>query len=60
MLYLHEKATNYHLLFPTQLDVFPLMVQKRTFIDAWILNMIYASLLNIEQYLITNKMNIER
>jgi hypothetical protein len=48
------------LLFPTQLDVFPLMVQKRTFIDAWILNMIYASLLNVEQYLITNKMNIER
>jgi hypothetical protein len=59
-MYLHEKATNYHLLFPQQLDVFPLMVQKRTFIDAWILNMIYASLLNVEQYLITNKINIER
>lgn len=60
MLYIHEKATNYHLLFPQQLDVFPVMVQKRTFIDAWIMNFIYQALLNMEQYLIDYKINIER
>jgi len=57
--YYHLKEADYSTNFPVALDVVPLLIQKRTFLDAWIVNMMFAMVLNIEQYLINHKSIIE-
>jgi len=57
--YYHLKVADYSINFPVALDVVPLLIQKRTFLDAWIVNMMFAMVLNIEQYLINHKSIIE-
>lgn len=37
----------------------PISIQKKTYVDAWIFNRIYATIQNIETYLITNMPTIE-
>jgi hypothetical protein len=59
MQYIHLKQTDYPQTFPSSIDVLPTFHDKRTFVDAWVLNSIYLIILNIEQYLIDNKTGIE-
>jgi hypothetical protein len=57
--YSHLKVGDYPQTFPGSVDNFPVFYDKRTFIDAWVLNYVYSILITIEQYLITNKATIE-
>jgi len=57
--YIHLKDSDYEILFPDALDVVPVQIQKRTFVDDFFYNMMYACLLNIETFLINNKACIE-
>ena len=45
--------------FPPGLDEFPTVIDEEHFIDAWMLNSVYNSLLALEQYLLNYKENIE-
>ena len=57
--YIHLQETNYAQNFPGGLDEMPISIQKKTYVDAWIFNRIYATIQNIETYLITNMPTIE-
>ena len=45
--------------FPPNLDQFPSVINEEHYIDAWLLNSVFNSLLATEQYLIDYKANIE-
>jgi hypothetical protein len=57
--YYHLKATDYAINFPASLDVVPVLIDKRTYFDDWIMNFLFAAIANVEQYLIDNKVGIE-
>jgi len=57
--YYHMKAVDYPIRFPGALDVVPVLIQKRTYIDDWIYIRMYAIITNIETYLIANREHIE-
>ena len=45
--------------FPACLDEFPLLREGADSVQAWFFNSLYASILNVENFLIDNKANIE-
>lgn len=55
----HISEEDYPGNFPAALDEFPLVENDKHYIDAWLLNSIFTSLLTTEQYLIDYKANIE-
>ncbi|TRZ85017.1 hypothetical protein D4R89_12945 [bacterium] len=55
----HLSEGDYLKAFPPNLDAFPTVINEEHYIDAWILNSVFNSLLATEQYLITWKENIE-
>ena len=56
---IHLTEGDYEKLFPPALDEFPTVIDGQHYIDAWILNSPFNSLLEIEQYLIDYQANIE-
>jgi len=57
--YYHLKEIDYPVNFPNALDIVPIMIQKRIYLDDWIFNRMYAIILNIQDYLILHKATIE-
>ena len=55
----HLTEGDYEKKFPPNLDEFPTPINEEHYIDAWLLNTVFSSLLATEQYLIENKANIE-
>jgi len=55
----HLLEGNYPKAFPPDLDSFPTVTNEEHYIDAWLLNTVFNSLLATEQYLIDHKDNIE-
>mgnify|MGYP001199786711 FL=1 len=55
----HLTEANYDKLFPVALDEFPTVINEEHYIDAWLLNSVFSSLLITEQYLLDHKANIE-
>jgi len=55
----HIDEADYTKNFPPDLDEFPTVENDLHYIDAWLLNTVFNSLLATEQYLIDNKSNIE-
>ena len=55
----HLTEADYQKLFPTGVDEFPSVVNEQHYIDAWLLNTAFASLEEIETYLLTYQENIE-
>ena len=55
----HLTEGDYEKLFPAAPDEFPTVVDDQHYIDAWMMNTIFNSLLTTEQYLITHQANIE-
>jgi hypothetical protein len=49
---IHLIEADYPKAFPPALDEFPTVVDEEHFIDAWMLNSVFSSMLAIEQYLI--------
>ena len=56
---IHIDEADYTKNFPPDLDEFPSVENDEHYIDAWLLNTVFNSLLATEQYLIDNKANIE-
>ena len=57
--YFHWKESDYSINFPNAEDILPFLIQKRTYIDDFIFNLLYEAIINLQQYLITNKYGIE-
>ena len=57
--YFHLRAADYSINFPEFRDILPTLIQKRTYIDDFIFNLLYEAIINLQQYLITNKYRIE-
>jgi hypothetical protein len=57
--YYHLKETDYPINFPGALDVVPILLDKHTFFDDWIMNRMFVMMQNVQQYLIDNKAQIE-
>ena len=55
----HLIEGNFDKNFPTAADEFPTPIDDVNFIDAWLFNTAFNSLIEIEEYLITYKANIE-
>ena len=55
----HLTEGDYPKNFPPNLDQFPTVINEEHYIDAWLLNSVFNSLLATEQYLIDYKLNIE-
>ena len=55
----HLTESDYSKTFPTALDEFPTVIDEQHYIDAWLLNSVFDSLLITEQYLLDHKANIE-
>lgn len=55
----HLIEDNYPKAFPPELDEFPTVTNEEHYIDAWIFNTVFNSLLEIEQYLIDYRDRIE-
>ena len=55
----HIDQADYAKNFPPGLDEFPIVANDAHYIDAWLLNSVFNSLLATEQYLIDYKANIE-
>jgi hypothetical protein len=55
----HITENEYAKNFPAAVDEFPTVVNKEHYIDAWLLNSVYASLVATEQYLLSYQGNIE-
>lgn len=55
----HLNAANYPQHFPGALDAVPVMIDKHTYIDAFVLNKLFSYILAVEQYLIDHKTGIE-
>ena len=55
----HLIEGNYPKAFPPNLDQFPTVINEEHYIDAWLLNSVFNSLIATEQYLIEYKDNIE-
>ena len=57
--YYHLKVADYPLGFPITLDTVPVLLDKHTFFDSWIINRMFAMMISIEQYLIDHKATLE-
>ena len=55
----HLTEGDYDKLFPDDVDQFPTVINEQHYIDAWLLNTVFSSLLITEQYLLNHKDNIE-
>ena len=55
----HLNEGDYAKLFPAAVDEFPTVTDSENYIDAWMLNSLFNSLLATEQYLIDHKATIE-
>ena len=55
----HLIEGDYPKAFPPDLDSFPTPINEEHYIDAWLLNSVFNSLLATEQYLIDHQGNIE-
>jgi hypothetical protein len=55
----HLLEGDYAKLFPNAADEFPAAINEEHYIDAWLINSAFASIIATEQYLIDNKANIE-
>jgi len=55
----HLNENDFSKNFPDDLDQFPELINNQHFIDAWLLNSVYSSLLSIENYLLSYKETIE-
>ena len=55
----HLTEADYQKLFPQGVDEFPSVINEQHYIDAWLLNTAFASLEEIETYLLTYQANIE-
>jgi len=55
----HLNENDFSKNFPDDLDQFPELINNQHFIDAWLLNSVYSSLLSIENYLLSHKETIE-
>jgi hypothetical protein len=56
---IHLTEGDYDKLFPDDVDQFPTVINEQHYIDAWLLNTVFSSLLITEQYLLDHKGNIE-
>lgn len=56
---IHLQAGNFPLTWPPVKDTFPVLQDKAHYFDAWLLNHIFQAILNIEEYLILHKDNVE-
>lgn len=52
--YYHLKEADYPLTFPMSVDQVPVLVQKRTYIDAWILIRLFDMIRTSQQYIINH------
>ena len=50
--YYHLKAIDYPVSFPDAVDPVPVMLDKHTYFDAWIMNRMCVMVLSIEQFII--------
>ena len=50
--YYHLKEADYPQAFPLAVDAVPVLIQKRTYVDDWIFNRMFAMITNIEQFII--------
>jgi hypothetical protein len=57
--YHHLAAGDYIPAFPVSVDPLPALIQRRTFIDAWMFNLLFSRILAVQQYIIDNRTNIE-
>ena len=57
--YYHLKAVDYPVNFPGALDAVPILLDKHTYFDDWIMNRMFVMMQNVQQYLIDNKDTIE-
>ena len=57
--YYHLKAVDYPVTFPAALDVVPVLLDKHTFFDDWIMIRMFDMMLSVQQFLIDNKTTIE-
>ena len=57
--YYHLKAIDYPVNFPDALDAVPVLLDKHTYFDDWIMNRMFVMMQNVQQYLIDNKAKIE-
>lgn len=55
----HLIESNYDKNFPAAVDEFPTVINEEHYIDAWLLNSVFNSLIETEEYLLTYKDNIE-
>lgn len=55
----HLEEGDYSKNFPPAIDEFPTIINEQYYIDAWLLNSPFDSLLAIEQYLIDHRASIE-
>lgn len=58
-MYYHLKPADYAVLFPAAVDVVPILITKRTFIDDFIFWRLFDGLLAVEQFLIDHRESIE-
>lgn len=58
-IFVHLKQDDYYIMFPSALDAVPVLVDKRTYIDDWIFNLLYAGIQNVEQFIIDNPALLE-
>jgi len=58
-IFLHLNQDDYVILFWHGQDIVPLLVDKRTYIDDWIFNLLYAGIQNVEQFIIDNPALLE-
>lgn len=52
--YYHLIETDYPVSFPAAVDPAPVLIDKRTYFDDWIMNRMCAMTLSLEQYIIDN------
>lgn len=50
--FIHLKEDDYPARFPVSIDSLPIVIQKRTFIDAWLYNTMAAAVRNIQSTVI--------
>ena len=55
----HLKESDYKKYFPDTEDEFPSVTNEEHYIDAWLINTAFNSIIEVEEYLLQHKANIE-
>ena len=58
-MYYHLNPDDYVQHCPEAVDELPCLIDKRTYLDAWIFNRMYDTIQNLETWILDNKAKIE-